>query len=77
MENIFKTINDEELLEIYKDYLGSKELGIGIDSLKKYGKEIKEKYFINVDYSLGIGISLAEKMFFEEVAKRYFNTLSK
>lgn len=74
MENIFKNLNKEELMEIYKDYLGSKAIGISVNSFKKYAEEIKDKYFAHIDYSLGMCITIVEKMFFEEVANRFFMT---
>lgn len=73
MENIFKNVDDEEMKEFYKDYIGSKELGISVNSFKKYAKAIKEIYFPSLDYQLGMCMTLVEKMFFEEIANRYFN----
>ena len=77
MENIFKDTRGTELFEIYKDFLGSKEIGVAIESFKPYAKTIKNIYFPSVDYSLGMAISLTEKMFLEEIAKRYFEDLLK
>ena len=72
MENIFNNLGKDELEEIFKDYLGSKEIGIEVNSFKKYAEEIKNKYFNQVDYSLGICMNLVKKMFFEKIAYRYF-----
>jgi len=72
MKNVFENVKDKEMKEYYADYIGSKELGISVSSFKEYAKEINEKYFPNLEYQLGMCMTLAEKMFFEEVANRYF-----
>ncbi len=72
MKNVFLNAPDEELKEIYKDYLGSKELGIGVSSFKEYARKINKEYLSQVDYPLGMTMNLVERMFFDEIANRYF-----
>ena len=38
---LFKDISDEEMLEMYKDILGSKEIGVRPRSLDLYAKKTK------------------------------------
>jgi signal transduction histidine kinase len=68
MKNIFYKAADEELVEIYKDYLGSKQIGMSVASLKPYADQIKEDIR---HIELWNCLKLAEQYFFEEVAKRY------
>lgn len=72
MDNVFKDIDDFELKEIYKDYIGSKILGFSVVSFKPYAKQLKDKYFSTLDYSLNLCIDIVKGMYFEEVADRYF-----
>jgi len=74
MKNVFIDIKDKDMKEFYKDYIGSKELGISVTSFKEFAKEINEKYFPHVEYQLGMCMTLAEKMFFEEIARRHFES---
>ena len=74
MKNVFKDVKDNDMKEFYMDYIGSKELGVSVNSFKEFAKEINEKYFPNVEYQLGMCMTLAEKMFFEEIASRYFES---
>lgn len=73
MKNIFINVTDDELLEIFYDYLGSKELGIAVKSFKSYALQIKEKYFSNIpENQLSVCMDIVQRMFFEEIATRYF-----
>lgn len=66
---IFKNISDDELLEIYKDILESKEFEMSADSLKEYVNKIKE---ICNFKSASQGYKMTEELFYDEIAMRYF-----
>lgn len=70
--NVFKNVTNEELLEIYKDILGSKELGIGPRSLDPYAREIREKCHFDV---FSEATNFVIKLFYEEVASRFFKRM--
>lgn len=69
MNTIFKDLTKEELLEIYKDIIGSRELGIRPRTLDKYYREIKTKYNFE---TLSLAIDFTQKIFYEEIAIRFF-----
>ena len=69
MTAIFKDLTKEEMFEIYKDIIGSKELGIRPRSLDKYYKEIKVKYNFE---TLSLAVEFTQKIFYDEVAIRFF-----
>ena len=60
---------NEELSLIYKDYVVSKNEGIGGESFVPYAKEIKEN--IGGDFTLAEAIRLAKLDFFEVVCNRF------
>jgi hypothetical protein len=65
-------VDDEELFEIYIDYLGSSELGTSVASFKKYAEKYKEENYKGIHASLALCLEIVESMFFKEVAWRYF-----
>lgn len=70
--NIFKNVSDEEMLEIYKDILGSRVLGMRPRTLDDYAYQIKEKCHFEV---LSQATKFAVDLFYEEVASRYFEKI--
>lgn len=66
---IFKDVTDKELLEMYKDILGSKVLGIRPRSLDPYAQVIKEKCHFEM---LSRATNFVIELFYEEVANRFF-----
>jgi len=66
---IFKDIPDKELLEIYKDILGSKVAGVRPRTLDIFANNIKEKCHFEM---LSQATKFAEELFYEEIAMRYF-----
>lgn len=70
---LFKDISDEEMLEIYKDILGSKEVGLRPRSLDSYAKQLKETCRFEM---LSQATKFAIELFYEEVAMRYFKTVN-
>ena len=69
---IFSECTDEELLEIYKDVLGSKLMGIKAISFNQYAKKLKN---ICAFETKAQAIDFAEKLFYEETAKRFFDQM--
>ena len=71
MFDIFKDTSDDELKSIYNDILKSEEDGLRAKSLDFYAENLREickfKMFAQAP-------SFAKELFYEEVAKRYFNT---
>ena len=67
--DIFKEVADEEMLEIYKDILRSRELGIRPRSLDN---EYTHKIMEITHMDLGNAAKFTQELFFDEVAKRYF-----
>lgn len=71
MFDIFKDTSDDELKSIYNDILKSEEDGLRAKSLDFYAENLREickfKMFAQAT-------SFAKELFYEEVAKRYFNT---
>jgi len=66
---IFKDITDKELLEIYKDILRSKVVGVRSRTLDIFANDIKEKCHLDV---FSQATKFTEELFYEEVAMRYF-----
>lgn len=66
---IFENVSDEDMMEMYKDILESKESGIRPRSLDKYANEIKEKCHFEM---LSQASNFVIELFYEEVALRYF-----
>ncbi len=70
MFDIFKDTSDDELKSIYNDILKSEEDGLRAKSLDFYAENLREickfKMFAQA-------ASFAKELFYEEVAKRYFN----
>ena len=69
---LFKDISDEEMLEMYKDILGSKEMGLRPRSLDSYAKQLKETCRFEM---LSQAANFVIELFYEEVAMRYFKTV--
>lgn len=70
MENLYKSLSDDALYDIYVDYICSKKTGDRCESFVPYGKMIKEYY--GEDFSLMKGIYVAKQDFFDEVCRRFF-----
>lgn len=69
---LFKDISDKEMLEMYKDILGSKEMGLRPRSLDSYAKQLKETCRFEM---LSQATNFVIELFYEEVAMRYFKTV--
>ena len=70
---LFKDVSNEEMLEMYKDILGSKEIGMRPRSLDTYAKKLKETCHFEM---LSQGTNFAIEIFYEEVALRYFTNIN-
>lgn len=70
--NIFSECSDKELLEMYKDIIGSEELGIRPKTLDTYTRKLKDMYQFEI---LSQAIDLTQKLFYREVANRYFKSM--
>lgn len=68
MNNLFESVTDNELKNIYKDIQSAKEEGLRPRILDSYIKKIREIYPLDI----GEGWKFTEQLFFEEVARRYF-----
>lgn len=66
---VFSDCTDTQMLEIYKDILGSNIIGIRAKSLDVYAEKLKE---ICQFETKAQAISLAEKLFSEETSKRFY-----
>ncbi len=73
-ENIFNDITDTQLLEIYKDIINSRELGIMPTTLRPFAEKIKKRYSLS---TTGEASSFALNYFYEEVALRFFSFINK
>lgn len=67
---VFSECTNEQLLEIYKDVIDSKLRGIKAISLNQYAEKLKNIYAFETKAQ---AIDFAEKLFYEETAKRFFN----
>lgn len=70
---LFKDISDEEMLEMYKDILDSKEMGVRPRSLDPYAKKLKETCRFEM---LSQATNFVIEIFYEEVALRYFRNIN-
>jgi hypothetical protein len=70
--NIFSECSDKEFLEMYKDIIGSEELGIRPKTLDTYTRKLKDMYQFEI---LSQAIDLTQKLFYREVANRYFKSM--
>lgn len=66
---VFENVTNEELLDIYKDIIGSKELGIRPRTTDKYAQQIKEICHFE---TFSDATDFVINIFFEEIAMRYF-----
>ncbi len=72
--NIFSDTTNIQLLEIYKDIIGSRELGIAPTTLRPFAEEIKQQYSLS---TIGEASSFALNYFYEEIALRFFKSVDK
>ena len=70
MENLYKSLSNNELYAIYMDYVRSKQTGNRCESFVPYAKMIKEN--IGGDFTLREGIDATKQDFFDEVCRRFF-----
>lgn len=70
---IFKEVSNKELLEMYKDIIGSKELGLRPRTLDPYAQVLKETCHFEM---LSRATDFVIELFYEEVAMRYFENLT-
>ena len=70
---LFKDVSDDEMLEMYKDILGSKEMGVRPRSLDTYAKQLKEICHFEM---LSQATNFVLELFYEEIAMRYFKSIS-
>lgn len=70
---LFKNISDEEMLEMYKDILGSKEMGVRPRSLDQCARKLKETCGFEM---LSQATNFVIEIFYEEVAMRYFRKIN-
>lgn len=71
-EKIFSPLSDMELKKIYTDILQGREEGLRPKCLDPYIKKVREKYPL----SFAEGWSYTEKLFWNEVGKRFFNSVN-
>lgn len=69
---IFSECTNEQLLEMYKDVIGSKLMGIKAISFNQYADRLRE---ICAFETKSQAIDFTEKLFYEEVAKRFFGQM--
>lgn len=70
--NIFFDLSDKELLEIYNDMKENAKLGFSSKRIREFAQKYKD--IINFE-TLSQSISFTEKMFYEEVAERFFKSI--
>lgn len=68
MNEIFSRLTKDELRCINEDRIKSKQEGVRPRSFDSYIRDIRNVYPLTV----GEGWSFAENLFFEEIAKRFF-----
>lgn len=68
MKNPFEDKTDEELKYIYEEIIKAREEGLRPRILDSYIQEIRNNYPLNVTE----GWKFTEQLFWEEVARRYF-----
>lgn len=71
---IFAGVPDKEMFEIYKDILSGEEAGLRPRSLDPYAKQLKEICHFEM---LSQSTKFAVELFYEEIAKRYFQNYDK
>lgn len=71
---LFKNVSDEEMLEMYKNIMESKETGMRPKSLDPYAKQLKEACHFEM---MSQATNFVIELFYEEVAMRYFNEINK
>lgn len=69
IENVFSGLTFEELKVLYAGILEAREEGIRPRILDEYIRQIKEKYPL----SFGEAWRYTEQLFWEEIAKRFFD----
>lgn len=69
IEEIFSSLSDKELKKMYEDILLGREEGLRPKCLDPYIKKVQEKYPL----SFAEGWAYTEKLFWNEVGRRYFN----
>nr|DAW65830.1 MAG TPA: hypothetical protein [Bacteriophage sp.] len=69
---IFSECTNKQLLKIYKDVIDSKQMGIKAISLNQYAEKLKR---ICAFEAKAQAIDFAEKLFYEETAKRFFDQM--
>jgi hypothetical protein len=69
MKNPYRSMTNEELSKIYKDYIESKNKGVRCESFVPFTREIKEN--IGESFTVADGIDWTKIDFFEEVCDRF------
>lgn len=72
-DNVFKNATKEELYGIFLNYQSSKEHDFHCATLTSYAKQYLNQSGIPGMMPLWEAIDIIEKMYFEEIAHRYFN----
>ena len=67
--DIFSKVSDDKMLKIYHDMLESNMIGSKSTMIRAYAKELASVYPFETNAQ---AIDLAEKLFFEETAKRFY-----
>jgi hypothetical protein len=67
--DIFSKVSDDKMLKIYHDMLESNMIGSKSTMIRSYAKELASVYPFETNAQ---AIDLAEKLFFEETAKRFY-----
>ena len=70
---MFEQLNKKELYDIYQDYLSSKQNGRRCERFVPYAEEYKKQMEVEDFISTFEALIVVERLFFKEVAKRYFN----
>ena len=70
--DIFSKVSDDKMLKIYHDMLESNMIGSKSTMIRAYAKELASVYPFETNAQ---AIDLAEKLFFEETAKRFYGSM--
>ena len=70
---MFEKLTKKELLNIYLDLCLSKDDGRRCELLVPYAQKYIEQIKMTHLMSVATSLDIVEKMFYKEVAKRYFN----
>jgi hypothetical protein len=70
--DIFSKVSDDKMLKIYHDILESNMIGSKSTMIRAYAKELASVYPFETNAQ---AIDLAEKLFFEETAKRFYGSM--